>query len=128
MFSCFSFFQDAEQRLIMRISKSLQRVLDCIWILLLIAIMYALKIPCLFKMVFHIDCPGCGITRAYISLLCLDIRKAFMFNPMFWSVPVVFILYLFDDHPSVHKGLKTFLLSTIYLGFLILWLYRVVVL
>ena len=35
---------------------------------------------CLFKNVFGIECPGCGMTRAVFSLLQGDMSKAYHFN------------------------------------------------
>lgn len=40
-------------------------------------------IPCLFRRITGIQCPGCGNTRAVIALCRLDFAKAFASNPMF---------------------------------------------
>ena len=42
---------------------------------------------CLFKQLFGVSCPACGMTRAYISLLRLDIASAFHYNPAFLTFP-----------------------------------------
>jgi hypothetical protein len=36
--------------------------------------------PCLFQSIFHIPCPGCGMTRAFILLGHFRIQEAFMMN------------------------------------------------
>ncbi|MBU1598589.1 DUF2752 domain-containing protein [bacterium] len=36
---------------------------------------------CLFKEVTHIPCPGCGMTRAFLSLIKGEFWKALSFNP-----------------------------------------------
>ena len=47
---------------------------------------------CLFKQLFGVSCPACGMTRAYISLLRLDIASAFHYNPAFLTFPVAVAL------------------------------------
>lgn len=42
--------------------------------------MTGLSLPCLFKLVTGLECPGCGNTRAFMSLLRLDIKGAFGYN------------------------------------------------
>jgi hypothetical protein len=43
-------------------------------------------IPCLWKSIFGIQCPGCGLTTAFISLIELDYRKAFDSN---WLIFII---------------------------------------
>ena len=45
------------------------------------------KIPCFFYTNFGVKCPGCGVTRMFVSMLKLDFCAAFWFNP------VMFILF-----------------------------------
>jgi len=40
-----------------------------------------------------IQCPGCGITRAYISAIQLDFRTAFSHHPLFLTIaPLLFYI------------------------------------
>ena len=39
-------------------------------------------IPCVFREVTGLQCPGCGISRMCIALLKLDLRGAFAANPV----------------------------------------------
>lgn len=50
---------------------------------------YSLLIGCPLRQLFGIRCPMCGMTRAVLSLLRLDVRGAFGWHPI-W--PVVLIL------------------------------------
>jgi len=54
-------------------------------------------IPCLWKFTFGFDCPGCGLTTAFISLLELDFRKAFESNWLIYLIfPTAFYLFIQD--------------------------------
>ncbi|QBO35942.1 DUF2752 domain-containing protein [Periweissella cryptocerci] len=46
---------------------------------------------CIYRAVFGIPCPGCGMTRAFEHLVHGDVVGAFYFHPLFW----VAILFLF---------------------------------
>lgn len=45
---------------------------------------YGIGIPCLFRSITGLECPGCGNTRAAFALLRLDFGAAFRYNPMFF--------------------------------------------
>ena len=47
---------------------------------------------CLFRFVTGLECPGCGMTRAFLSLADLDPVAAFHYNP--WSLPLFLYLLL----------------------------------
>lgn len=47
---------------------------------------------CVYKNLFGIPCPGCGMTRSYIHLLEGDWRAAFEDHPLFMLVPVIILL------------------------------------
>jgi len=50
-------------------------------------------IPCPFLAVTGFYCPGCGMTRAAISLLQLDAYQSFRYNAMLYVVPPLYIIY-----------------------------------
>jgi hypothetical protein len=50
---------------------------------------------CYFKGFFGIPCPGCGMTRAWISLFNGKILTALYFHPVFWIVPVIAFVVIF---------------------------------
>lgn len=75
-------------------------------ILLLICIVYYLITwftGCPIKYFTGISCPGCGMTRAWIALLHLDIAQAFSFHPLFFTVPFIIFSFLFDDWIDFRK-------------------------
>jgi len=59
----------------------------CIFLIAIIIIFLIYKCP--FKFLFGISCPGCGMTRAFKSLLVLNFHQAFYYHPLF---PLVIIL------------------------------------
>ena len=49
---------------------------------------------CIFRILFHIECPGCGLTRALKSLLKGDITKAMHYNYsiIFWLILLIIFI------------------------------------
>lgn len=45
---------------------------------------------CPIKAIFHIDCPGCGLTRAFWAALRLDFKTAFSYHPLFLPIGIEF--------------------------------------
>ena len=50
------------------------------------------SIPCYFHEVTGFDCPGCGTSRMALSLMRLDFRNAFHYNPVAFIVIPMWIL------------------------------------
>lgn len=61
----------------------------------LYAVLFALGITCPIKFVTGVSCPGCGMTRACLSLLGGDPAAAFGYHPLVWLLPAALALYLF---------------------------------
>lgn len=61
-------------------------------------------IPCLWKTLFHVECPGCGLTTAFIDILRCDIAGAFSANPLIFIVLPLGIIYIYNDFKrfSIH--------------------------
>ena len=59
-------------------------------------------LPCLFKMLFHIPCPGCGMTRSFKALWrgdCLVAVRYHPLGPLFFGICVVFLLLALFQRP-----------------------------
>lgn len=54
-------------------------------------------IPCIFHKVTGLFCPGCGITRMFISLFKLNIYQAFRYNSLVFILLILSILYILVD-------------------------------
>ena len=48
---------------------------------------------CLFYALFHLPCPGCGITRAAKALLAGDISRAAAYNWMIFPIGITCLFY-----------------------------------
>ena len=62
--------------------------------LILIFLLYMNNyIPCAFKKIFHIPCPACGLTRAFKTILRLNIIQSLSYNIL--ALPLTIALTLF---------------------------------
>ena len=75
-------------------------------ILLLAGVLYAiwcnltgLGIPCVFRLISGLKCPGCGMTHAAVALAHLDIEGAFYYNKLSVTVvPLLIIILLIQEY------------------------------
>lgn len=92
---------------------------------LFVIVMGHFGITCLFKHFLGIECPGCGITRACLSLLHGDVKAAVAYNPMVFSAPLL-ILYFFTDGRLFGRKIDRWVIAFILTGFLITWLIKII--
>lgn len=64
---------------------------------------YFNKPICLWKLIFHVDCWGCGITRAFYSLCKLNFIQAWNYNPRIY---IVFPLLVYVWIKALYKTIK----------------------
>ena len=75
-------------------------------ILLLAGILYAvwcnltdLGIPCIFRLLLGIKCPGCGMTHAAVAMTHLDIAGAFSYNKLSVTVvPLLIVILIVQEY------------------------------
>jgi hypothetical protein len=91
-------------------------------LLILVAGMVELGLPCPFERFLHIPCMGCGMSRAWMSVLNLDFQAAFSYHFMFWSVPPMVLCFWLDWEPFSKKWANTLLYTVVLAGFGINWL------
>ena len=82
-------------------------------VVVLYVILESFGVTCPIKYITGISCAGCGMSRAWISLLHFNIHDAFMYHPLFFLPPVVVIAMFY----------KIFMF-TIAGAFVIVYLYR----
>ena len=66
---------------------------------------------CILKLLIGYPCPGCGMTRAVISLVQFDFIAAFHYNPFVYAIPWIGLVIFFKDQPIIKKILNTFWFS-----------------
>lgn len=81
-------------------SARLRSALKNTGIILLVGIIYFifvklthLGIPCVFNLVTGLYCPGCGISRMFISLAAFDFKAAFGYNAFVMTVGPFAVIY-----------------------------------
>lgn len=73
--------------------KAMKIVFICVVFALLIFELSG--IPCISRYFFGVSCPGCGMTRAWLSVFQLNFEQAFYYHPMFLGVPFVCLIIIF---------------------------------
>ena len=91
---------------------------------LLFLYVYFVKPECIFLKVFHVICPGCGMTRAVSAVLHLDMRSAWMYHPMVYTLPMLGVYILKDGQAFRNKCVNVIVLSIIGVGFLINYIFK----
>lgn len=97
--------------------KRLKKILIAAILLIAACLLYyfinkytGFAIPCVFHLVTGLSCPGCGISRMFISLLEFDFIGAIKYNAaVFFAMP--FMLFLFAEIIVKYIKKGTFILS-----------------
>ncbi len=93
-------------------------------VVVLYMILESLGITCPIKFVTGISCAGCGMSRAWLSLLRLDVRGAFFYHPLFFLPPLFVVVLLLKSKINI-KIYKIFMFTMI-MAFVIVYLYRMI--
>jgi len=64
-----------------------------IFYLKVISPVFNIHIPCIFNKITGLDCPGCGMTRAALSLLDGNIYQAFRWNMLIFILIPLYSVY-----------------------------------
>ena len=101
-----------------------------VWLFLIIVVYFAISytvlnyfnITCVFLDFFGIPCPGCGMTRALISLVNLDFYQAIKHNVVIFFMPYIFMYVFFDFKHKIHNVI----LSLIGIVAIINWVIKII--
>ncbi|MPN43272.1 hypothetical protein SDC9_190831 [bioreactor metagenome] len=110
-----------------RLKKFLNRYVAIIAVAGFYGILALLGIGCPIRAATGIPCAGCGMSRAYLSLLHLDFRGAFYYHPLFWLVPVIPVLLLVKKGPLAKPKVQTPIWICLILTFMTVYLLRLLV-
>lgn len=89
---------------------------------------WATGIGCPVKALTGVPCPGCGLSRAAVSLLRLDAAAAFRYHPMVFVLPPVVLLVLFGKKPLMGAKVRERVLLWSVLGLWgVIWVVRLLV-
>ena len=107
----------------MKSKKQILIIIISLFILILLSLLGLYRCP--FRYIFGIPCPLCGMTRAFISLLKLDISKAFNYHAFWPGIVVLFILYFIFLFKNIKINKKmVFVLDIIGILNLVYYFYR----
>lgn len=85
-------------------AELIRRALSCIGVLFIAWLaLYLLDIGCVFRLMTGVPCPGCGMTRAWLAALRLDFAAAIAYHPLFWAVPIAFVLAFVREEVASSK-------------------------
>lgn len=93
-------------------------------VVILYTAMESIGITCPIKFITGISCAGCGMSRAWLAFLRLDMAKAFEYHPLFWLPPIAVIVLLCKSKINI-KIYKIFIF-TIVLMFAIVYICRLI--
>ena len=85
------------------------------------------RIPCLFREITGLQCPGCGTSRMALALMRFDIPAAFAYNPIaFFSFPAWFLISIcaFVGRPKALRSSKN-LLRILYINIVIYMIFAI---
>lgn len=93
-------------------------------IVILYTAMESIGITCPIKFITGISCAGCGMSRAWIAFLQLDMAKAFEYHPLFLLPPIVVIVLLCKS--KINIKIYKIIIFTIILMFAIVYICRLI--
>lgn len=91
---------------------------------MLLAAWVALGLPCPVRQLTGIICPGCGMSRAWLAALRLELAEAFRYHPLFLCVPVVAVFVLYDCAPFKNSRLNVWILGILLTALAVCYAFR----
>jgi hypothetical protein len=87
------------------------------------------QLPCLFKQLTHVDCPGCGMQRSFILLLNGDITGSFIMYPALVPIILLFGFLLLHLIKRFKHGTAILKYSYIFCAGIIMvsYIYRIII-
>ena len=104
--------------------------------LIFLFIFFGVLIPfgiykCPIKTIFGINCPSCGMTRAFIAAIKLDFRSAFQYHPLFPLIGFETLYVIFRKpvtaHIHIEKNVELAVGIASLLLLLVVWFFRYII-
>lgn len=108
----------------MQLKKHKDFIYPVVIIVFVYAIFHFVGIGCPIKFVTGISCLGCGMTRAWLSVLRFDFAAAFYYHPLYMLPPVAAIVYLAKS--KINIKIYKIIMLTIVIAFITMYLYRLI--
>lgn len=86
------------------------------------AVLLSCGITCPIKFVTGVSCPGCGMTRAWLSVLRLDFAAAFYYHPLFMAPPIAAVVFFLKSH--INRNIYRAIMLTLGAAFIIMYACR----
>ena len=83
--------------------------------------------PCLIRYVTGIPCISCGMSRAWLAALRLDLGRAFQYHPMFWSVPLLALYAFYDGQLFPNRLANRRILMLLITGWILCYALRLII-
>lgn len=66
-----------------------KRLLAVTAVLFAVGFFIGVSYGCAWRLLFGVECPSCGISRAWLAVFRGDFAVAFRYHPMFWYPPLI---------------------------------------
>lgn len=88
--------------------------------LLTIGFIIGIGYGCVFRNIWGISCPSCGLSKAWLALLHGNIAEAFSIHPMFFFAPML-MLYCCKNRPIISRHVDIAILSLLGIAYIVLY-------
>ena len=87
------------------------------------------QLPCLFKQITHVDCPGCGLQRSFLLLLSGDVVGSLKMYPALIPIILLFGFLLLHLMIKIKNGTVILKYSYIFCAGIIMlsYIYKLIV-
>ena len=108
-----------------KIKHPIEKLIFLVGIVIYSLILRLFGSTCIILSIFGVRCPGCGLTRAVLSLLRLDFAAAVDYHPLVFTLPLLFLYFLFDGR-LFSKIADRIILSVVLAAFVFVWVMRLI--
>lgn len=87
------------------------------------------QLPCIFKAITHVDCPGCGMQRSMILLIRGDLAGSFLIYPALIPILLLFTFLTLHVRFKIKGGASILKFAYIFCAgiMLVSYIYKIVI-